>query len=81
MEVNKITDNLNFEMLEERVAFIKENNGIFAGKNCDGDEVIVQCQQGEGMIVKTRHSSKPNWYEVVEYDSDGFQDSVTYERA
>lgn len=28
------------------------------------------------MIVKTIHPSKPNWYEVMEYDIDRYEDNI-----
>ena len=76
----KIIENLEFEKIGARKRFIKENeSGIYAGKNVDGDDVVIHLSQGIGMDVKTRKASKPNWYEVVEYNAGGTQISVTYE--
>lgn len=51
----------------------------YEGKNVDGERVLVFVNKNEGMVVKTIHHSKPKRYEVVEYDVDGFQVSVSYE--
>ena len=40
---------------------------------------IVLLEQGQGMEVKTRHTEKPDWYECVHYDRDGYQEAVSYE--
>lgn len=80
VETRKITAHLDFTKKEERIAFIKENNGILSGKNVDKEDVVVMVEKGVGMTVKTIHTSKPNWYEIVFYDEDGEQTGVTYER-
>lgn len=80
LEVNKITEHLDFTKKEERIAFINKNDGIFSGTNVDQESVIVIVKKGVEMIVKTIHTSKPNWYEVVFYDEEGEQTGVTYER-
>lgn len=54
-------------------------SGIYTGKNIDGENVVVIIEQGKGMDIKTQKHSKPKWYEVIEYDEDGFQVSVSYE--
>jgi len=53
--------------------------GLYAGHNIDGEEVIVCVGCDNGMTISTIHKEKPNWYEVVEYDEDGYQVSVSYE--
>ena len=30
------------------------------------------------MEIWTKHKEKPNWWEIVSYDEDGSQESVTY---
>ena len=63
---------------EARAAFISAIDGnVFTGENTDGEEVIVGVVK-DGMIVKTRHKEKPQWYECVSYDKDGRQEGVTY---
>ena len=44
-----------------------------------GEEVVVVVKQNDYMLIKTVHESKPNWYEVVEYDEEGYQLSISYE--
>jgi hypothetical protein len=51
----------------------------YTGTNVDGEEVQVFIQQGQGMIIKTKHTAKPKWWECVEFDVDGYQAGVTYE--
>jgi hypothetical protein len=71
----------NFETREGRVEFIHNNeSSLYEGKNIDGEQVIVMLQKGEGMDVKTRHHNKMNWWEIIEYDAEGFQVGVTYEK-
>ena len=71
---------INLHTISDRLVFMKQyGEGIFKGHNVDSDPVIVIIDKNNGMIVKTRHSEKPKWWECVEYDSDGWQESVSYE--
>lgn len=79
MEVKKITSHLDFTKREERLAFIKENDGLFSGTNVDGETVIVEVTRSVEAKVKTIHSSKPNWYEVAYYDENGEATGQSYE--
>lgn len=54
-------------------------SGLYDGTNTAGESVLVGVEQGKGMVIKTIHANKPKWYEVVEYDEDGFQCGVSYE--
>lgn len=82
METLKAIDQLDFSSREARAKFIHNNeSGIYEGKNVDGEYVMVFLQNSIGMTIKTRHTSKPRWFECVSIDSDGFQESVTYELA
>lgn len=54
-------------------------NGIYTGKNIDGETILLKLEQGKGMTVSTIHKDKPKWFEVIEYDADGWQCSVSYE--
>jgi hypothetical protein len=49
------------------------------GKNIDGVRVHVFVQKDEGMVIKTCHSAKPNFWECVEFDADGYKVGVSYE--
>lgn len=70
----------NFENREERKEFIDRiESGIYEGLNIDGDKVYVIVEKGRGMDIKTCHKEKPKWFEVVEYDENGFQVSLSYE--
>ena len=75
-------EELNFADRKTRAKFIAENpNEGFSGRNDKGELVYVGVgKDGEGMVVKTQHPEKPNWWECVEYDKDGLQVSVSYER-
>lgn len=65
---------------EGRRAFIQSmDSDVYTGFNADGEEVIVMQQKAAGMTVKTCHATKPQWYESVEYDEDGFAVGVAYE--
>lgn len=60
--------------------FICENqSSVYEGTNIEGEEVFILLEQGMGMDVKTIKKEKPRWFQVVEYDSDGYQLSVSYE--
>ena len=37
--------------------------------------------RNSGLSIGTRHDTKPNWFEVVEYDRNGEQCGVSYENA
>lgn len=72
--------NIDFETSEGRFDFIQNNeSSIYEGTNKDGERVIITLEKGIGMDVKTQKHSKPKWFEVVEYDADGWQVGVTYE--
>jgi hypothetical protein len=76
----KLISNLDTE--EGRQEFIKiASSGMYSGENIDGEKVITIVSQGVGMIVKTKHHEKPNWWECVDYDELGCMECVTYERA
>ena len=63
-----------------RQKFIEETpSGIYTGTNADDEHVEVYVDQGCGMTVKTVHKEKPNWFECVYYDEDGWQEGVSYE--
>lgn len=65
---------------EGRAKFISENkSSIYEGKNIDGENILIHLEQNEGMIVKTRHHSKPNWWQCFEYDKDGYLIGEGYE--
>ena len=71
----------DFESREARKEFIHNTeSNIFTGKNVDGENVVVVLERGKGMDVKTQKHGKPGWYEVVEYDEEGYQVGVTYEK-
>ena len=53
-------------------------SSVYAGKNVDGEEVIVMNEQRSGMEIWTKRKGKPNWYEIAGHDADGYQESVTY---
>ncbi|WP_409969640.1 hypothetical protein RFF05_06940 [Bengtsoniella intestinalis] len=54
---------------------------ILSGHNDQGEEVYIALQQGVGMTHMTKHASKPKWLEVVEYDADGYVESLSYQPA
>lgn len=56
-------------------------SGIYTGRNVEGEEVILMNENHVGMEIWTKHKEKPNWWEVVSYDEDGCQESVTYKSA
>lgn len=65
---------------EARRAFINNNeSSIYEGINEDGEKIMVELQKGVGMNVSTVRKSKPNWYEVQEFDNLGFCISLSYE--
>lgn len=69
-----------FDTQEARAQFIREaESGIYAGKDDNGLSVIVYLDQSKGMRVFREQPNKTNWLEVVDYNSDGEQESVTYE--
>jgi len=71
---------LEFEEWEVRKKFIEETeSGIYDGVNVDGEKVLVFLEKNQGMLVKTIKASKPKWYEVIEYDEEGYTVGVMYE--
>lgn len=73
---------IDFESQNGRKEFIHNTeSGLYEGTNIDGEKVLIMLERKVGMDVKTQKKNKPKWLEVVEYDSDGFQLSVSYEPA
>ncbi len=73
---------LRMDKLEARKRFIQEvESGMYTGRNVEGEEVILINENHVGMEIWTRHKEKPNWWEVVHYDKEGYQEGVTYERS
>ena len=73
---------LAFEDRKASQEFInKVESGIYTGVNTAGEKVYVFVDQGEGMDVKTKCHEKEKFMEVVEYDAEGYQVSVSYEAA
>ena len=71
---------IKLDTAEQRKDFIQTTEpGVYTGLNVDDEEIMVLVDSKAGMIVKTIHTAKPNWYEVVYYDEDGYQEGVTYE--
>jgi hypothetical protein len=65
---------------KERRDFIHNTeSSIYTGINEDGEDVVVMLDKGRGMDVKTVKKTKPKWYEIIEYDEDGFNVGVRYE--
>lgn len=70
----------DFATQEGRARFIAEMaSSMYGGTNVDGESVLVFQRRNVGMETWTIHTAKPNWYEVVHYDRDGYQEGVTYE--
>ncbi|WAB25128.1 hypothetical protein M3_0177 [Lysinibacillus phage vB_LfM_LysYB1] len=68
---SKALVDLDFTSREVRKAFIlNAESGLYAGTNEDGRKCVVMLQQGEGMTVKNMNSK--NWFECIDYDSEGF---------
>ena len=57
----------------------KIDSSLYTSTDDEGRQVIIQLQKGSGAIVSTLH--KNGWYEVVDYDVNGFVQGVNYEKA
>lgn len=53
-------------------------SGMYTSKDEDGKELTIALQKGVGAQVTSKNNK--GWYEVVEYDNDGNQVSVSYEK-
>lgn len=72
----------DFSTREGRALFIAEvESCLYNGTNVDGEAVFVFQQQNVGMETWTIHKKKPNWFEVIHYDSFGDQEGITYKPA
>lgn len=70
----------NMDTVDGRKLFIDNiDSGVYDGTNVDGEMVIVDVVRGERMKISTIHKSKPRWWEVVEYNADGYEAAVSYE--
>lgn len=54
------------------------DSGLYSGINENGESCIIQRQKGVGYVVSTLQDN--GWYEVREYNENGFLESVTYEQ-
>ena len=54
------------------------DSGLYSGTNENGKSCIIQRQKGVGYVVSTLQDN--GWYEVKEYNENGFLESATYER-
>lgn len=69
-----------FNTREARAEFIRNaESDCYTGRTEDGREARVFLQKGVGMNVMLEQRDKPNWWEVISYDADGYQDGITYE--
>lgn len=69
-----------FDTEEGRAEFIRTaESGLYTGKTDAGLEVRVFLDKGEGMKVYREQPTKKEWWEVVYYDADGYQEGVSYE--
>ena len=69
-----------FDTREARAEFIRNaESDLYIGRTEDGREARVFLQKGVGMKVQMKQRGKPNWWEVIMYDADGYQEGITYE--
>lgn len=75
-----ILEKINTPGAEAKKEFIQTyESGMYVGKNVEDEKVILMNDNHHGMEIWIKHKEKPNWWEVVSYDKDGYQESVTYE--
>lgn len=55
------------------------DSGLYSGTDENGKSYIIQRQKGVGYVVSTLQDN--GWYEIKEYNEDGFLESTTYEKA
>ncbi len=51
-------------------------SGMYSATNEDGKTVIIFRQKGKGWSIQT--PTHHDWYETVDYDENGEQESVSY---
>lgn len=68
-----------FDTREGRAEFIaKAEVGIYEGVTPSGLKVRVFLGK-TGMSIYTEQKTKPKWWQVVDYDVDGYQEGIRYE--
>ena len=71
---------MRFNTRKARAEFIRNaESDLYTGKTEDDREVRVFLQKGVGMNVMIEQRGKPNWWEVIMYDEDGYQEGITYD--
>ena len=69
-------NDLDFTKKTIRKKFINSNDGRYYGVDLTGATVRVDVNKKQDMAVWTPTHGK--WYEIVYYDKQGSQDSITY---
>lgn len=68
-----------FDTREGRAEFIETAEvGIYTGISASGLQVRVHLGK-KGMSVYTEQKEKPKWWQVIDYDTDGYQEAIRYE--
>lgn len=68
-----------FDTREGRAEFIATaEEGIYTGVTESGLQVLVHLGK-TGMSVYTEQKEKPKWWQVIDYDVDGYQEAIRYE--
>ena len=57
---------------------LAKDSGMYSGVNEEGKNVIVLRQKGCGFTTMTE--THDGWYECVDYDEEGNQECVRYEK-
>jgi hypothetical protein len=71
---------IKLDTKEQRKIFIQNTeSNIYSGKNINNEEIIIYLEKGKGMDIKTKRHEKKKWYEVIEYNNNGHQISLSYE--
>lgn len=61
-----------------KLKFGELDSGIYTSTDDQNRTVIVKAQKDVGIEISTLQSN--GWWEIVEYDLDGTQDSVSYSK-
>ncbi|MFS0878219.1 hypothetical protein [Solibacillus isronensis] len=72
-----LTQPLNPNERKELIAFMQNTeNGMYGGKNADGERVVVLVEAGEGLEIETFQAN--GWIRANYYDNDGFSEGETF---
>lgn len=62
-----------------KVAINELESGLYLGETIDKEMILVWIARGKNMVARIQRKSRPDWYEITEFDAAGKLVEVLYE--